>query len=227
MSRSLQAVALAVTGLCMATLPAAAEPQLSAFGGANWNLSSDAKLSNAPSGGGVISDDRSIDWDGASGEMPPYWGVRGTYWLNPGSSWGFALDYVHMKAIADIDFANDPTYGHLEFTDGDNLLIFNAMYRFNPLMRGTLVPYVGAGIGVSIPHVEVSVKGGNKTFEYQLTGVAAQVLAGLEYKLNEKWSLFTEARFSYSHIDADLNGGGSFETDLWSPQLAVGISYRF
>ena len=57
--------------------------------------------------------------------------------------------------------------------------------------------------------------------------MAAQVLAGLEYKLNEKWSLFTEARLSYSQIDADLAGGGSLETDLWSPQLAIGLSYRF
>jgi hypothetical protein len=39
--------------------------------------------------------------------------------------------------------------------------------------------------------------------------------------------MFTEARFSYSHIDADLKDGGSFQTDLWSPQIAIGLSYRF
>jgi lipid A oxidase len=49
----------------------------------------------------------------------------------------------------------------------------------------------------------------------------------LEYKLNDKWSLFVEGRFSYSQINADLVGGGTLETDLWQPQLAVGLSYRF
>jgi lipid A oxidase len=75
--------------------------------------------------------------------------------------------------------------------------------------------------------VEVTLDTGSKTFDYQLAGPAARILAGLEYKLTESWSLFTEARLSYSHISADLNGGGSFETDLWSPELAVGLTYRF
>ena len=56
---------------------------------------------------------------------------------------------------------------------------------------------------------------------------AAQLLAGLEYKLNQSWSLFTEAKLSYSQISADLNGGGELETDLWSPAVAVGLTYRF
>jgi lipid A oxidase len=68
---------------------------------------------------------------------------------------------------------------------------------------------------------------GDKTYEYQLAGPAARILAGLEYKLNETWSLFTEARLSYSHISADLNGGGELETELWSPELAIGLTYRF
>ena len=90
-----------------------------------------------------------------------------------------------------------------------------------------MVPYGGAGIGVAIPHVEVSLNGGSQTYEYQMTGIAAQVLAGLEYKLNEKWSMFAEARFSYSNVVADLDGGGTLKTHLWQPQLAVGLSYRF
>jgi lipid A oxidase len=224
MSRRLQVLAFA--GLCAFSLPAAAEPQISVFGGANWNLSSDAKLRGA----GVPDETRSLDWDGGSFEMPPFWGVRGTYWLNSGPGWGFAIDYAHTKAIADLNFKTDPTYSHLEFTDGNNLLLFDMLYRFRPMMNGTLVPYVGAGLGVTIPHTEVTLRGvvgDNKTFEYQCCGFAAQLLAGLEYKLNEKWSLFTEGRFSYSHISAPLDSGGRFETDLWSPQLAIGLSYRF
>ncbi|MFZ1103231.1 MAG: outer membrane beta-barrel protein [Hyphomicrobiaceae bacterium] len=221
MSRSLQALAFA--GLCAFSLPAAAETQISVFGGANWNLSSDVTVS----GTGPSDGTQSIDWDGGAFDMPPYWGVRGVYWLGSAPNWGFAIDYAHQKALADLGGAAGATFDRLEFTDGNNILLFEVLYRFNPMMNGTLVPYVGAGLGVAIPHVEVTLTTGDKTFEYQLAGMAAQVLAGLEYKLNEKWSLFTEARLSYSQIDADLAGGGSLETDLWSPQLAIGLSYRF
>jgi lipid A oxidase len=222
MSCRLQAIALAVAGVCFCSAPALAEMQFSVYGGANWNFSSDVKL-NAQ---GIV-DNRSVDWDGAAFDFPPYWGVRGTYWLSNTSPWGFAIDYTHQKASADIDFANDAVFDRLEFTDGNNLVIFEVLYRFNPMMNGTLVPYVGAGAGVTIPHVEVTLDSGDRTFEYQCCGPAAQILAGLEYRLDKSWSLFTEAKLSYSHISADLNGGGELETDLWSPAIAIGLTYRF
>jgi lipid A oxidase len=222
MSRSLRAVALAVAGVCLCSLPAFAETQISVYGGINGNFDSSVSV-NAPG----VNDDRTVSWEGGAFDMPPYWGVRGTYWLSKTSNWGFAIDFTHTKATAEINFAADPTYDRLEFTDGNNLLMFEVLYRFNPMMNGTLVPYVGAGAGVTIPHVEVTLNTGSKTYEYQLAGLAARILAGLEYKLNESWSLFTEAKLSYSHISADLHGGGSLETDLWSPELAIGLTYRF
>lgn len=222
MSRRLWAAGMAVAGLCLCSPVAVSETQISVFGGVNWNFGSTATL-NAPG----VEDDRSVDWDGAGFDMPPYWGVRGVYWLSRTSNWGFAIDFAHQKALADINFAADPVYDRLEFTDGNNLLLFEVLYRLSPMMNGTLVPYVGAGAGVTIPHVEVTLDSGSKTYEYQLAGPAAQVLAGLEYKLNPTWSLFTEFKLSYSHISADLKGGGQLETDLWSPQLALGLTYRF
>jgi lipid A oxidase len=223
MSRRLWAAAgVAIAGFCLCPPTAVSETQISVYGGANWNFGSTVTL-NAPG----VSDDRSVDWDGSSFDMPPYWGVRGVYWLGKSSGWGFAVDYTHQKAIADIDFAADKAYDRLEFTDGNNLLIFELLYRFSPTMNGALAPYVGAGVGVTIPHVEVTLDSGTKTYEYQLAGPAAQILAGLEYKLNPTWSLFTEFKLSYSHISADLKGGGQLETELWSPQVAVGVTYRF
>jgi lipid A oxidase len=223
MSRISWASGVAIAALCLSPLTASAETQLSLFGGANWNFSSDVKL-DAPG----KQENRSVDWDGGSFSMPPYWGARGTYWL--GRNWGVAVEFIHAKALADIDFAADQTYDRLEFTDGNNLVFFEVLYRFNPTFHGTLVPYVGVGAGVTIPHVEVTLDpgiGGSRTFEYQVAGPAAQLMAGLEYKLNETWSVFTEFKLSYSSISADLKGGGSLDTDLWSPQLAVGVTYRF
>jgi lipid A oxidase len=211
---------VASLGIC-ATV-ALAETQIGVYGGANTNFSSQVKLT------GPVRDSRTVDWDGDSFGMPPYWGLRGTYWLNNASSWGIAVDYVHAKAVARINFAADGVYDRLEFTDGNNLLTLNLLYRFGPIWKERLIPYVGLGAGVTVPHVEVTLDGvPRRTFEYQLAGVAAQGLAGLEYKLSESWSVFSEAKLSYSHIDADLTSGGQLRTHLWSPHVAVGLAYRF
>ncbi len=61
-----------------------------------------------------------------------------------------------------------------EFTDGMNTLTANAYRRFQPM--GDFAPYVGAGIGLAIPHVEVS-NGVTSTEEYQHIGPAATQLA--------------------------------------------------
>jgi lipid A oxidase len=206
--------------------PALAEVQISVYGGLNSNFSSKGELN------GPVTDDRNIDWEGKSFQMPPYWGAQLTYWFNRGASWGVAFDFTHAKAYADINFTADPIYDHLEFTDGNNLAMLNLMYRFEPIMGGRVVPFVGIGGGVAIPHVEVTLKAPpapavSRTFEYQLAGGAAQVLAGLEFKLDEAWSVFGEGKLSYSHLDTELENGGKFKTYLWSPQLAVGLSYRF
>jgi lipid A oxidase len=161
--------------------------------------------------------------------MPPYWGVQATYWFNRGAGWGLGLDYTHAKAYANIDFTADPVYDHLEFTDGNNLAFITLMYRFNPVWDGRVVPFVGIGGGIAVPHVEVTLDAfpGQKTFEYQFAGGAAEVTAGLEFNLNEAWSVFATGKLTYSHLDTELTGGGKFKTYLWSPALAIGLSYRF
>jgi lipid A oxidase len=217
----------AAAGLCVASSAALAEVQISAYGGMNTNFDSKGTLDK-----GAAHEERTFEWEGLSFQMPPYWGVQGTYWFNRGASWGVAVDYTHAKAYANLNFATDPTYSHLEFTDGLNFVIANLMYRFEPLIGGKLQPFVGAGVGVAIPHVEAitqpgSLIGATHTWEYQFGGVAAQVVGGLDYRLNESWSVFTEGKLSYSRLDTDLTGGGSFKTQLWSPQLAIGLTYRF
>jgi lipid A oxidase len=214
---------LAFTIVCSAR-PAIAEVQLGVYGGMNSNFTSPASLHK-----GGITDDRTVDWEGRSFEMPPYWGVQAIYWSKTGASWGWALDYIHTKAYANLRFASDLVYSRLEFTDGNNLLLLSVVYRSGDLMDGRLSPYIGIGGGIAIPHVEVSLKAfpGERTWEYQIAGGAVQGLAGLDYRMSESWSLFAQARLSYSHLDTDLAGGGQLKTYLWTPQLAVGVAYRF
>lgn len=222
-SRHGTALLCAIAG-CMHAPPAGADVQIGGYGGANMNASSSATTEKFP-----IADSRTIDWDGKPFQMPPYWGARATYWWGEGNRWGAALDYTHAKAYARLNFATDPTYSHLEFTDGINLLTVNLLYRFGPLWHEALVPYVGVGAGAAIPHVEVTLKAfpGQPTFEYQLAGAVAQGIAGLELRLGGPWSLFAEGKLSYTHIDADLAGGGHLKTDLWTPQFAAGLLFRF
>lgn len=201
--------------------------QVSVFGGMNWNFSSPVTLSSPIAG----TDRRDVDWEGKPFQMPPYWGVRGTYWMMPASSFGIGAEFIHAKAYSKINFATDPVYSHLEFTDGNNLLFVNAMYRFNPMLDRRLTPYVGVGAGIAVPHVEVILKGvpapQNRTWEYQFAGGAAQALAGLEWSFDRNWSAFAEAKISYSHLATDLADGGHLKTYLWQPHLAIGLTYRF
>lgn len=218
------AVALGLWFAGAALTPARAEVQIQAYGGVNGNFSSDVSLH---SGGGV--DTRSVDWEGKPFEMPPYWGVRGVYWLDSWPGWGLALEFTHAKAYAKLNGTSaGALYDTLEFTDGNNIFTGNLMYRFTPWQFYNIRPYAGFGIGFTVPHVEVSLVGdARKTFEYQLAGFAGQGFVGLEMPFGRNWSGFVEAKLSYTHINADIVDGDHVKTDIWSPHFAVGLAYRF
>ena len=210
---------LALLAVAAMASAAHAEFEIKAYGGMNENFDSNVKTQQ-----GATSDSRDVSWDGKSFEMPPYWGVRGTYWME--TDWGVAIDFAHTKAYGEVDFGTDPVYDVLEFTDGANTLTANVLYRWQD-KQSSWVPYVGGGVGIGIPHVEVTLDGGTETFEYQIAGPVGQVLVGTDYNLTESWKLFAEAKLSYMYIHADLDGGGSTETQLWQPQLALGLGYSF
>lgn len=220
---SITRIAACFGAVLLLAAPALAEVQVSAYGGMNTNF--DSRVSTKK---GTVHDSRNVGWDGASDEPPPYWGVRATYWFPDHNPWGVAFDYAHTKAVADLNYATDPTYSHLQFTDGNNIFTINAMYRFKqPDTKWSY--YVGAGAGVAVPDTEVTLKAypAQVTNEYELAGPAAQVLGGVQYNLTQHWATFAEAKLSYSHLEGDLNGGGSVKTNLWSPQAALGVSYGF
>jgi lipid A oxidase len=164
--------------------PARAEFQIGLYGGWNDSFNSDITLVQ-PNGTNMRLKD--VPWDGASFDDPPYWGLRGIYWLNSRPNWGLMVDYNHAKVIADqsavvsVSGMRDGipvgpkdrvgnTFSTMEFTDGLNEIYGGAMYRW-PFERWT--PYVGLGVGASFPHVEIKRTGGTiETFEYQVTGVA-------------------------------------------------------
>src|SRR5690606_11996991 len=116
---------------------------------------------------------------------------------------GLSIDFAHAKVYADEQaFINSGDWTKLEFTDGLNILTANMLYKFFP--ESPLQPYVGAGVGITIPHVEVTRPSGT-TFEYQYGGPAVQLQAGIEYRIHDNWSTFLEYKGNYSMVDVAID----------------------
>jgi lipid A oxidase len=206
--------------LSAAASPALAEMELSFYGG----------LQSAPHAGVTISGDSVVPdqdftagWEGRSFDTPPYYGIRATWWRSETFGWG--IDLNHAKVYADAETMAETGFEHFEFSDGLNILTVNAYRRWDEALGG-LTPYVGGGVGLSIPHVELT-EGGSETFGYQVTGPAVAWIAGITYPVNDRFSVFGEYKGTYSMNEATLEGGGTLETDIITNALNVGVSFNF
>lgn len=217
---------------------ASADLQLGAYLGPAYTGGSDLNLVQP---GGTDMTFRDIAWEGRPFRRPPYYGYRAIYW--PSDRYGVMLDFTHIKAIAIKDrpvqqsgFKDgdhvppqapiSATLKRLEFTHGYNLLTLNALRR--GASRGpNLIPYFGLGLGVAIPHVEVEradTPQSARTFEYQITGPALQLLGGIEWRFGRRLSLVVEYKLSCAMIRGDLVGGGKVTTNLCTHQLPLGLA---
>ena len=234
----------ALTGVVavVAAGPAGAEFQFGAYGGWNGSADSDVTYTNSSVGPDAFTM-HGVPWDGLSfvGDGgAPYYGLRTTYWFDNHPGWGVMVDFTHAKVRAGAD-ATVPVTGtvlgaaapatslvsalfdRLEFTDGLNLLTLNGVYRAEPI--GRFRPYIGAGAGIAFPNVEVTRFGSpTPTFEYQLSGWTAQLLAGVNVPVWRHVSLFGEYKLSYTDIDADLADGGSLATSILTHHALVGVA---
>ena len=205
--------------LGLLAVPAGAETEISLYGGLQSAPPSDITVS----GDSVLPDDSfRQSWEGKPFEWPIYAGFRATYWSS--ETFGFGLDYTHNKTYPENDVL-PAGYRALEFTDGLNTWTINAYHRW-PQFYGTVTPYVGAGLGLSAPGVEVRY-GASDTFEYQITGPAATWLAGASIPINEKWSAFAEYKGTYTINDVELDTGGRLETEIVTNAINFGISFSF
>jgi lipid A oxidase len=207
-------VALIVT---VASPKAHAEIQVSAYAGGSLSFDSDVDLNEA----GSSTTFNDVSWDAENFKLPPHWGVRGTWWIDAYPNWGVSIDFTHAKVKAN---PLPSAFQKLEFTDGINIVTANAMYRYPTGTRFT--PYGGLGLGMSIPHVEVKTANSD-TFEYQLAGIAAQGVLGVDLMVWNGISVFGEYKLSYTQNDTDLNGSGSLDTNIWTNHVDLGLAYKF
>ena len=227
LASSALALSLLSTGPVQADPAQSRQYELSVYTGYNWVPHASIDFSGAQAYGMANGSYSTGGWSTKPFSSPVYWGIRGTYWPASSSAWGYSLDLNHSKIYA----KQIPTgLRHLEFSDGMNTLVFSLMHRY--LGRHSLwgsEPYWGLGLGVSYPHVEVISESNTqaKTFDYQYTGLVGQAMAGLRFPLGQNWQVFTEYRFQYIPMKADLDGGGTIEANFLNHHLNLGLSRLF
>ena len=104
-------------------------------------------------------------------------------------------------------------------------VLLNLLYSFDREWR--IAPYVGLGVGFA-SDLEVEWERAGFSGEQAFSGdsLAAQVLVGLESRVNSRWSVFLEGRY-YQAFDVDLDGDdnpGSVDTDYGHYGLVMGVS---
>lgn len=208
MSRS---VCLALALVLTAGLPLRAENLIQGYTG--WQGAPDARVR-------MPGRDFDADWGGESFKAPPYWGLRWTRWQG---DWGWGAEFTHAKVKASDDTLDGAGLQRLEFTDGLNILTVNLQRRW---LGGRFTPYAGAGLGVAIPHVEVTRPQG-RTYGYQLTGPALRWFAGISRDFTPNWLGLVEYQGTFSRNTADLKGGGDLRSDVTTHALNIGLGYRF
>ncbi|CUH78628.1 outer membrane protein [Tropicibacter naphthalenivorans] len=201
--------------------PAAAEVELSFYTG--WQTLPHSRISgDLPNGGG--SYDELVGWTGKSFSPPPYYGARATWWRT--EDLGFALEYTHTKAYMPSATRAKLGFSRMEFSDGHNVATVNVMKRWSNKW-GNVTPYVGGGIGFAFPHVDATHASGSRTYGFQLTGPAVRAIAGASYQINDRYSLFGEYQFTFSHNNGTFDQGGTFKTNIKTNALNVGFSVNF
>lgn len=240
------ALLLASTAAFLAT-PIRAQPELdlTLFSGQAFTADSDVRLTGSA---GLDLNFRDVAWDTKPAKLPPYWGVRLTGSSERLPDWDFAADLLHAKMYSDLNgfvtvsgrrdgAAVDTTerlgdtFDVLEFTDGHNLLTANALRKWQPSRsnRSINLPYTlyaGGGLGVAIPHVEVTFAHG-RTSEYQLAGPAAQFLAGASLPFGDRFVVKTEYRLTWADLDTDVSGPGRLRTEALTQHVNIGVGFRF
>ncbi|MBI2899726.1 MAG: hypothetical protein HYY17_06045 [Planctomycetes bacterium] len=213
----------------------------SVYGGAEFTVDSDLDLRRP--GTDLTFED--VPWENRSFRAPPYYGLRAGIFFGARSAWGIGLEFIHAKVIAEVeevvrvsgmrdglpvdgDERIDQTIASFELTHGLNFVFANAMYRFlfeEESFWSRFEPYLGAGMGIVIPHAEASI-GTESTGGYVFGGLGYQAFAGLSALVAGPVAVFVEVKITYADLDPLDAPGGTIRVAPVAHQVAFGITVR-
>jgi len=184
------------------------------FGGATWPQNDNSEIDLKD--GTTVIPDSGLDFD--TGYVL---GIAGGYYIRPNVS--AELEYTYRNADAELKNTDNDTH-----STESNAWMANAIYWFDPVTMGAasqLRPYVGGGLGAAdFSFEQVGGDGGDFSGDYEL---AYQLIGGVAYDVNEKFSITTEVRyFGISEQDLE-NEFVDFKTKYQTWDLLVGAVYRF
>ena len=101
-------------------------------------------------------------------------------------------------------------------------MFFGGQYRW---IHERWTPYVGFGVGFAFPHVEVRRAGPASPIPSTIRSTASPSKAWSASNTisAQRFSVFGDYKLSFSSNDADLKGGGSLETDVWTNHVIFGV----
>ncbi len=200
-----------------------------------------------PSSGTSVRVD-SIDYQGLSFHLPPYYAYRAAYFFRSPGWFGVEGEVIHMKvysqpnqvvaASGTIDGA--PVAGSValgsvvqrfSLSHGQNMLLVNAVLRHafgecGDYRTARLVAAARAGVGPTLPHVESTIAGVADE-RYEVGAMAFQAAAGVELRLWKGLHALAEYKFTRCRQAVDTAAGSHIETLLATHHLAFGAAWHF
>jgi outer membrane protein OmpA-like peptidoglycan-associated protein len=173
--------------------------------GANWQTGGDIKV-----GGSTLDTDYDIGWMGA---------------LSGGYAWrsGLRLELEFGYRENGVDsVAGVAANGDTKMLTG----MVNAIYGFPAF--GSLVPYVGVGVGAGRLKLDSIRPLGATSVDDSDIGVAFQGIAGVEYALSDNLGLGLSYRYMYApSFDFTAANGAGVSTDYRSHAVMVALRWSF
>lgn len=214
------------------------------------NADSDLRLRQSDPLGDTDLVFKSVDWDDASltGPSARYTDVRFGYFTGRKPWLGFAVDFLHFKAIA-LPSRSYRTVGvneglpidavqpmnlivdRFRATNGVNFIPVSVIGRLR-LRRdqkfpdGRIQPYAGIGVGPTVIYVESRVNDKARKGPYEFSDLGWQLFAGLQGHLSPRWDLFFEYKRTTTELDGTISMGTA-GAELDSHHFTVGGGWHF
>ena len=100
--------------------------------------------------------------------------------------------------------------------------------QYHPFPKSRFSPYVGAGLNLTLFYAEDAAGGTVRSLSFDNFSVGFAAQAGLDYQINDRWSINLDIKKVFIEAEAELNGGaiaGQVDLDPWL--FGIGVGYKF